>query len=264
LLTVKDILDALPELAAPSMKEEWDNVGLLCGRSDRRVRRALVALDPSMDAAREAHGLGCELLLTHHPAIFGKRSDVADGDPAGRTLLFLIENGISAVNLHTNLDSAPGGVNDCLAAALGLTGLSVLVPAGTDGQGRAYGLGRVGSLPEETALADFLRFVKERLSCGGVRYADGGRAVRRVAVGGGACAEFLPQVLAAGCDTFVTADVRYHEFLEAASLGVNLIDAGHYPTENVVCPRIADWLRGRFPELEVRISERHKDAVKFL
>jgi len=261
--TTERILKALFCLAPPESKEEWDNVGLLCGHSDHEVWRILVALDPSMEAAEEAAARSAELLVTHHPVIFGSRTNVADGDPVGRTLLFLIEHGIAAINLHTNLDSAPGGVNDCLAAALGLHNTSVLVPAGKDGQGREYGLGRVGDT-EEQSLSSFLPFVKKALSCAGLRYADGGKPVRRVAVGGGACADFLAQALAAGCDTFVTADVKYHEFCNAAALGVNLIDAGHFPTENVVCPALAVFLRESFPEMQVFLSERHKDAVNFL
>lgn len=262
-MNVQDVLDALLELAPESMKEEWDNVGLLCGRAGSEVSRILVALDPTLAVAEEAKSIGAQMMVTHHPVIFHACETVSDADPVGRTLLFLIENGIAAVNLHTNLDAAPGGVNDCLAAALGLREAAVLLPAGKDAQGREYGLCRYGTV-ERQSLAAFLTAVRDALRCGGLRYADGGRPVCRVAVGGGACAEFLPDVRRAGCDTFVTADVRYHEFADAAALGVNLIDAGHFPTEDLICPRLAAYLRSRFPQAEVLVSKRHKDVVNFL
>ena len=99
------------------------------------------------------------------------------------------------------------------------------------------------------------------LSCNGLRYRDGGRPVHRVAVGGGACGEYIPQAIAQGCDTFVTADLRYNDFLDTQ--GLNLIDAGHFPTEDVVCQEIVRRLRETFPELEVTKSAVHGDAVKF-
>ena len=148
---------ALFDLAPAYMKESWDNVGLLCGHGGQKVSKILVALDPFMDVAKEAKAIGAQLIVTHHPLIFSGIKAVNDADLTGRTLLYLIENGIAAINLHTNLDSAPGGVNDCLADALGLTETSVLVPAGEDEAGRVYGLGRYGVIAPCT-LADFLKF----------------------------------------------------------------------------------------------------------
>ena len=261
--TVSEITNALFDLAPFEMKEEWDNVGLLCGRGGQQVERVLVALDPFPGVAEEAAQIGAQLLVTHHPLIFFPIKTVNDGDTVGRTILFLIEHGISAVNMHTNLDSAPGGVNDCLAEALGLKQIEVLAPAGTDGQGSAYGLGRWG-VTEPCALPEFLELVKERLGCGGLRYADGHRPVHRVAVGGGACGEFMKHAVELGCDTFVTADLKYNQFADAKDLGINLIDAGHFPTENLVCNYLANYLRSQFPDLDVVCSKTHGDVVNFL
>ncbi len=261
--TVKEILAALFELAPANMKESWDNIGLLCGHREALAETVLVALDPFPDVAREAKQLGAQLLLTHHPLIFGSIQAVNDDSIVGKTLLYLIENGIAAVNLHTNLDSAPGGVNDVLASALGLSGVHVLKPVGEDGQGRPYGLGRYGTV-KECRLPEFLQKVRERLHCGGLRYAEGGKPVSKVAVGGGACGEFLRDAAALGCDTFVTADVKYNMFADAVELGVNLIDAGHFPTENLICPYLAEQLRRCFPDLRVLESATHQDCVRFL
>ena len=143
--TVREIHEFLQTLAPESMQESWDHVGLLCGRANAPVTRILVALDPFRAACEEAKALGAQLLVTHHPAIW-ELSVVNDGTAQGRNLLFLIENGIAALNAHTNLDKAPGGVNDCLAAALGLADVQVVDPEGTDGQGRPYGLLRRGKV----------------------------------------------------------------------------------------------------------------------
>lgn len=261
--TVGEIRNALLKAVPAEMKYDWDNVGLLCGRADRPVRRALVALDPTPDVLEEAKACGAELVVTHHPLIFEPVKNVNDESYTGRCLLFLIENGIAAVNLHTNLDCAPGGVNELLAQTLGLESVEVLEPRGTDERGRTWGLLRAGFTPF-AALPDFAAQVKQKLGCPGLRFADAHRPVRHVAVGGGSCGSELDAVVRAGCDTFVTADLKYHQFEEAAYRGVNLIDAGHFETENPVCARLEQILRAAFPDLEVLRAKNHKDETQFL
>ena len=261
-MTVHDILTFVETLAPLSMKYDWDNVGLLCGSAGQEVHKILVALDPFEGVCREAAEKGADLLVTHHPLIFRPRKSVTDGDDVGRSILFLAKHGISALNAHTNLDCAPGGVNDVLAETLGLADVDVLDPMGVDGQGRPWGLLRAGAV-EAQPLPQFLAHVKTRLQVQGLRYVDGGRPVRKVAVGGGACGDELPAVLAAGCDTFVTADVKYNEFYDAKAEGVNLIDAGHFATENPVVAVLAAKLRAAFPEIPVECAETHRDYMNF-
>ena len=243
-MTVQTILDYLWTLAPEEYKEGFDNVGFLAGRKDAPVQRLLIALDATEAVAAEAAALGCQLVLTHHPLIFHAPKHVTDADPDTRALLAYLERGIAVISMHTNLDCAPGGVNDVLARRLGLHNIEVLE------DGETAGLIRMGEV-EEQELAEFAAFVKAGLRCPGLRYAQGGRPVRRVAVGGGACGDFIRRAAAAGCDTFVTADLKYHQFQDAALLGINLLDAGHFETEDPVCDVLAQRLSARFPELEV-------------
>ena len=261
--TVKTVFDYLETLAPAYMKEDWDNVGLLCGRWEKPVERILVALDPFRNVIDEAIERKADLIVTHHPLIF--RSGpmaVTEDSEVGRNLLTLIENGIAAINAHTNLDCAPGGINDILAETLGLGEITVMDPTGTDALGRPYGLLRCGIVVEQS-LDTFLATVKSNLHCEGLRYVDGGKPVRKVAVGGGACAGGMYDVLKAGCDTFVTSDIRYNQFWEAKEQGLNLIDAGHFHTENPAMPILAAKLQATFPKIEVIISKNHEDCMKF-
>ena len=261
---VADIFRARDGLAPFEIQMDFDNAGFLVGRGDRQVKKILVSLDITQEVAEEAGELGAELIVSHHPVIFHPARSVTDGDPDGRVLLALIEKGIAAICAHTNLDAVHGGVNDALARRLGLTQIEQLHQDGTDPAGRPYGIGRVGNtvgLPRY--VPEFAAFVKEALGANGVRYVDARRPVRRVAVGGGACADMLRDALALGCDTFVTADVKYNGFLDAKALGVNLIDAGHYPTEQVVVPVLAKWLADGFPQVEVVETSRHKEAFLY-
>ncbi len=259
--TVRNILNYIQTIAPVSMKESWDNVGLNCGHADREVKKILVALDPFTHVCREAKAWGADLLVTHH-ALIWHPGFITDGDAQGRNTLYLIENGIAHINAHTNLDQAPGGVNDVLAATLGLENVEVMNPAGVDDQGRPWGLIRMGEVAEQR-LAAFLCMVKENLHCEGLRYVEGGKPVRKVAVGGGGCSGAMQEVAAAGCDTFVTADVKYNGFWDAKELGLNLIDAGHFHTENPVIAVLAGKIAATFPEVEVKISETHGDCAKY-
>ena len=259
MVTVKDILQFIESLAPAYMKAEWDNVGLLCGSASAPVTKVLVALDPFEGVCREAAQMGAELIVTHHPLIFEPTMSVTDETSVGRSIRLLCRHGINAVNAHTNLDCAPGGVNDVLAQKLGLTDVQIIEPVAGE---IPYGLLRCGVVPEQS-LMSFLTAVKEKLGSRGLRYAGAGKPVRKVAVGGGACASELLCARNAGCDTFVTADVKYNGFWDAYDMGMNLIDAGHFHTENPVVPVLAEKIAGAFPELQVKISETHDDCMNF-
>ena len=261
--TVKEIYEFINSIAPFDIQESFDNAGFLVGRKDREVRKILVALDITGEVAEEAARLGAELIVAHHPVIFNPVKSITDETLTGQVLLALAEQKIAAICAHTNLDAACGGVNDCLAEALELTEIIRLQQAGVDAQGRPYGIGRVGTVHRPgLSPAEYAAFVKEKLGSSSVRFVDGGRPVQRVAVGGGACGSMLEDAVAQGCDTFVTADLKYNQFLDARALGLNLLDAGHFPTENVVCAPLVGRLSKAFPEVEVLLSEVHREVYK--
>ena len=254
MITVRDIEQFLYDWAPPDTAESWDNVGLLVGRPDRRV---LVALDVTPAVAAEAAELGADLIVAHHPVMNVRWHEremqtLRDDTRLGGLLTCLVRQDLSVICMHTNLDAAEGGVNDCLAQKLGLSGTIPL---------NEQKIGRIGTLSCEIPLEQFLHDVVKSLSCRGLRYRDGGRPVHRVAVGGGACGEYIPHALAQGCDTFVTSDLRYNDFLDTR--GLNLIDAGHFPTEDVVCPEVVHRLQKAFPAICVSKSAVHRDAVQY-
>ena len=260
--TVGDILRYVETLAPRAMKMDWDNVGLLCGSKSQAVTKCLIALDPFEGVCLEAAELGAQMVVTHHPLIFSPLKSITDETSIGRSLQLLCRHGISAVNAHTNLDCAPGGVNDVLAAKLGLRDIRVISPSGTDDEGREWGLLRCGYV-EEQDLDSFLGHVKARLGSKGLRYVNGGKPVRKVAVGGGSCAGEMMEAIDAGCDTFVTADVKYNQFWDAQDLGLTLIDAGHFATEDPVTGYLKEKLEAAFPQVEFIISRTHRDCMEF-
>ena len=236
--TVREIEQKLYDLAPKELAFPWDNVGQLLGDPEQSVSRVLVTLDPVMN---------CKWL-----PVQSVRTDT----PQGHLLLKLLLNGVSAICMHTNLDASEGGVNDCLAEALELIDPGPLVW----GEER---LCRVGTLKEPMPLEEFAKYVCKKLGSNGVRFAGKGGMVSRVAVGGGSCADSQDAAIAVGCDTFVTSDIKYHDFLDAEGKGINLIDAGHFPTEDPVCYKVISYLTEQFPELAVTKSTSHKEVIQY-
>lgn len=261
--TVLEVYNLLQKKAPFELQMDFDNSGFLVGRAERYINRILIALDITEPVIEEAINCGAQLIVAHHPVIWGGAKSVTDQTPTGRKLLLMAEHGIAAICAHTNLDAVEDGVNDALAAKLGLADIGQLHQDGVDDQGRPYGIGRIGTVPEQS-LYDFALSVKHLLGSNGIRLVDGGKPVCTVAVGGGSCSSMLQDAITQGCDTFVTSDVKYDVFLDAKALGINLIDAGHYPTENVVCPVLQNWLQEAFPNVDVLISASHKEVFSYL
>lgn len=252
--TVQDIFEYLAGKAPVETALGFDNVGLLVGRRSNPVKRILTALDITDEVIREAIDLGADLIVSHHPLFFELKG-VTDSEWTQERALTLAENRIAAICMHTNLDAAEGGVNDALMNALGASVTGIL-----DGES---GIGRVGVLPEEMPMSAFLPHVKAALRVNGLRYHDAGRPVRRIAVCGGSGGGDIDLACGSGCDTYVTADIKYDQFLYAKHLGLNLIDADHFCTENVVVPVLRGWLTKRFEDTRVFISEAHGQTAQF-
>ena len=256
--TVREIEQALFQLAPKEGAMDWDNVGQLLGDPAAEVSSVLVALDITEAVADEAMAQGCQLIVSHHPVMNCKWlpvQTVRRDTPQGHLLLKILKNDLSAICMHTNLDVAPGGVNDALAAALGLEDPGPL--------GDPEGLCRMGTLASPMPLQEFAKHVCRCLKANGVRYAGDSGPVQKIAVGGGACGDYESYAIAAGCDVFVTSDLSYHQFLDAAGKGIRLIDAGHFPTEDPVCAVLAAYLRKAFPELTVSKSASHREVIQY-
>lgn len=250
MITNSDIFHALCEMAPLTLQMDFDNAGFLLGRKEAEVSRVLLSLDLTPAVVQEAVEQSAQLVITHHPLIFRPIRSVCN-----EKLLRLVENGIAVISMHTNLDIAHGGVNDVLLECLGGTGDEPLDDAGC---------GRIGELPQAMSMTDFAQHCKEMLQANGLRYYDAGRPVQKLAVMGGAGGDCVNLAFDRGCDTYVTADIKYDRFLEAAELGLNLIDAGHYCTEAPVMPVLCRRLQALFPQIDFLMTHTHGQLIRFL
>lgn len=264
MLSCQVVMNALERIAPRHLAEDWDNTGLLVGSYAQKVERILVALDVDDIVVAEAIECSADMIVAHHPAIFRGMKQLRTDLPLGRRLAALLTHGIAVAAAHTNLDITRGGVNDVLAARLGLEKLSTFITT-TQADGSAESLGRIGTLPAPVAIDDFAHSVRERLGVSHVRLVRAAdRPVRRVAVVGGAGAEFIDTAVRRGADVYLTGDVKYHEAQRAAEQGMHLIDAGHFGTERPVLPVLADLLRAELAAehgtVEILVTETQHDV----
>jgi dinuclear metal center YbgI/SA1388 family protein len=258
--TVETIAAFLTRFAPPRLAEDWDNVGLLVGDRRTHVHRLMTCLTITPASAAEAVERKAELIVAHHPLPFTATKRLTADTTVGRLLLDLIAARTAIYSPHTSFDSAAEGINQRLAAGLGLRGITALVPH-PEGQGA----GRFGWLEDVMTLAEVARRAKtflgvERLQVVG----DEQRPVRMVAVACGAAGEFLEAAHKAGCDCLLTGETRFHTCLEAEALGMGLILPGHFASERFAVEALADVLARQFPDAEVWASRQERDPLRWI
>jgi dinuclear metal center YbgI/SA1388 family protein len=263
---LKDFLSLLEEIAPSELAEPWDNPGLQVGSYFQEVEKVFLALDPTLRALRMACERKAQLLLTHHPLIFNGLSLVDFGGHPGNVIREAARNDISVVAAHTNLDVARGGINDILADLVGLENVEVLKELGKAG---SEGIGRIGDLPGATTLSVFARNVRGILGTAKLKIVGERDArVRRVAVVGGSGGSLLSTAFEKGADLLLTGDVGHHHALEGQSLGMALIDGGHFHLEKkafgVFSERLKDILSSYGWKIEVEWEEGEADPAHFL
>lgn len=250
---IVEIYDFIDKIAPFNTAMDFDNVGILVKCKDQ-IKSILVSLDITSDTIEEAKQLDAQLIISHHPVIFNPLRKICYDDISFQ----LVQNGISAICAHTNLDMAREGVNDCLALKLGLENIRPLefynnIPCAL-----------IGDFPDETEPDRFALFVKKMLNCKGIRLVRGSVPIKTVGLCSGAGGEFLFSAIRLGASAFVTGEVKHHEILAAKQFGITLIEAGHFYTENIIVEPLATNLTKRFPDLQVHLSNTISDNVEYL
>lgn len=242
-MTVNELYRHLDEAYPVTLREEWDNDGLMLSPDGTSaVKRVLLTLDVTEAAADYAIANGYDCIVSHHPLIFRPLSSLTTENAVTRKCLKLLKSGVSVFSFHTRLDTVAGGVNDALAEKFGL---SEVAPFGENR------MGRIGNLSFSMTAEQFASFVKKALAADGVLLASAGREVRRVAVLGGDGKSGVAEAFAAGADTFVSGRIGYNIMAEARENGMNLVEAGHYFTEAPVLAYLEKRIRSFIPEAEI-------------
>lgn len=237
-MRIDELIKEIEKIAPLSLQEEWDNSGIQLRATNGEISRVLIALEINDRVIDEAIGAGADMILTHHPLIFGSLKKIDAGDVTGNYIVKLIKRGISVYSTHTPFDKCIGGNNDYLGSLLGIEDIA---PMPSD----ESGICRVGSLPQPMTCAEFAGNAAEALRIDMRHFTFSGNAdetVNKVGWCTGSGAEFLDLAVDAGCDLFVTGDVKYHTAQYAKELGMNLLDCGHFGTEHIFTENMANKL----------------------
>ena len=244
-MTVRELYEKISDRIPENLREEWDNDGIMCSADDlTEVKRALITLDVTDEVVDYAVDNGFDLIVSHHPLIFKPLSSIDPENHISRKVIKLIQGGISVISLHTRADKVKGGVNDCLARILGLADIE---PFGDDC------LGRIGHLEAETSIEEFAARVKSALGIDKLIVSDAGNPVYSVALVGGDGKGYVNDALMMGADTYLSGRIGYNVMEEAAEIGINLIEAGHYATEFPVTSFIAHLINKIEPKITTEI-----------
>ena len=278
MLRIHEIVSAFEAVAPLALQESYDNSGLIVGDRDAEVTRALLCLDCTEAVVDEAIGKGCDLIIAHHPIVFGGLKRFTGGDYVQRTVIKAIQNNIAIYACHTNLDNVlRGGVNERIAQQLGFDVERVLRPiaadfgsfASSDGVVdsevfRTAGAGVLCNLQKPMNVLDFLHHVKERMGAEVVKYTKCDiEVVGKVAICGGAGSFLIGDALRAGADAFITSDVKYHEFFDAQGKML-LCDIGHYESEKYTIDLFSNILSAKFPKFATIFAGTITNPIDYL
>ena len=257
-VTVGDIYRFIDGFAPFAAQDKFDNSGLLVGSMEAVADRIEVCLDITRQAVEEAAEKGAQLIVSHHPVIFHKLSELEPCNP----VYLMAKHGISAICAHTNVDIAKGGISDIMLELLELNGEArVLEPIHSDGTG----YGRIVELDFVSDAEGLARKCKEAFGCSVVRYYDSRKNIKTVGVcsGAGGSEENVAHAAKMGCDALITGDVKHSGFVEAANRGITVIDAGHFHTENIICGQLAAMLEQKF-DVEAYVAENSVDLASYI
>ena len=239
-LTVRDIASVIEKIAPRELQETWDNSGFQIEFGDTSADRVLTCLELNMDILREAQALSCSMIVTHHPLIFSGIRKINSGDAEGDMIIELIKSGISVYSCHTPFDKAKGGNNDMLARAIGLVSLKNLAgenveePEKMMERNSMFDIGRIGKFRNAVSVSEAAEMLCENLDIDRHKIRWTGnpeRTVKTVGICTGAGIEFAEAAASKGCELFITGDMKHHEAQKAETMGIAVIDAGHYGTE---------------------------------
>lgn len=260
---IKDIIRIMEEFAPKTLKEDFDNVGLMVGDKNKEVKKILLALDCTLDVIQEAKEKNVELIITHHPLIFRKPSSITTDTLIGKKIIELIKNDISLYSSHTNLDSAENGLNETIVNLLGYS-TNELIEVNKMARNDNEGLGRIVRLEDFIKLEDLIEDIKEKLNVKSLKLVKGCEKVKNIAIINGSGSDFFEKAYKKGADCIITGDTTYHYASDYKELGVSIIDTGHFSSEWIVFLQVINKLTDKLQDIEILISTKSEDPYTFV
>lgn len=261
MIIVNDIIKEMEFLAPTYLKEDFDNVGLMIGDRNKDVNKVLLALDCTLKVIEEAKKENVDLIITHHPLIFRKPKNITTDTLQGKKIIELIKNDISLYSSHTNLDSAPNGLNQTIVSILGFEDSTLL---GKNRNDSTAGLGRIVELDEKIKLNDLIRQVKSRLNINNLRVVKGNDTVSKIAIINGSGQDFIGKAVSLGADCIITGDTTYHFASDYKEMGISILDVGHFASEQIIFFNVMKKIEEQFGDVKFIISKVEEDPYEFI
>ncbi len=256
-MLLQHIIDIIESVAPLRWQEEWDNSGLQVGNRNAEIQKVLLATDITESVVSEAVNLHCDFIISHHPLLFHGLKQVCGQTPQARCVEIAIRHNIAIYSSHTAMDSWLKGVSGRMAEKIGITNYRILEPVGENEE--QHGLGVIGQLQKPMSLEALLAHIKAAFDAPVLRYVPGPtNTIRTVALCGGAGAEFAQAAINQGADAFITADVKYHDFLDVNG-SIALIDMDHWVSEHFTRDIFKELLSNHVQTL---ISQEDKSPVR--
>ena len=254
MVNVSDIYEFIDSIAPFDTQMDFDNSGFLVGNPNDIVKKVLVCLDITKDVVYEAKELGANLIISHHPVIFHHMKNLYfDTIP-----YLLVQNNINAICAHTNLDIAHGGVNDCLFDSIGLKNPCALSLI------NEYPLGLIGSLETQISCSEFAKLLKSKLDCKFVQFTNISKKIKIVAVCSGAGGNLVSEAYKKNCDALVTGEIKHSDIIFANDHEISIFNVGHFKSENIIIPKLKNYLQKKFDMIEFVESECCDDKIDFI
>ncbi|MCD8296870.1 MAG: Nif3-like dinuclear metal center hexameric protein [Prevotella sp.] len=261
-MKIREVVDALERFAPLPLQEGFDNAGLQVGLTEEEVSGALLCLDVTEKVVEEAVGLGCNLIVSHHPLIFHALKRISDADYVQRIILKAIENKVAVVSMHTNFDNAMNGVNFKIGEKIGLGGCRFFASKVVDGI--ECGSGVIGSLSEPMSSRDFIEMLKSTFDVDCVQCNQLlRRKIEKVAVCGGAGAFLLTDAIANGADAFVTGEMHYHDYF-GTEQAIQIAVIGHYQSEQYTNEIFKTIIEGRCLGVRAYLTKTNTNPIIYL
>ena len=257
---VNDIIREMEKIAPTFLKEDFDNVGLMVGDREKSVKKVLLALDCTLKVIEEAKRENADLIITHHPLIFRKPSNITTDTLQGKKIIELIKNDISLYSSHTNLDSVENGLNHTIVSMLGFENSKILEKNKRE---ESAGLGRIVKLPKVTTLEELVEKVKKSLKINNLRVVKGNDNISKIAIINGSGQDFIGKAVNLGVDTIITGDTTYHFASDYKEMGINIIDVGHFGSEQIVFFNVMEKLKEKFEHIDFITSNVETDPYSF-
>lgn len=256
-MIIDEFKNLIEEFSPIFLQESWDNSGFQIKTGSLPIKKVLVAMEITDTVIDEAIYYGADVIVTHHPLIFGGIKSVDSNDVTGNYIFKLIKNNISVYSSHTPFDKCAGGNNDYLAKLLHLCNVEKM-------QSDESGICRIGFVDGECSINEYIEQISSWLKIDKAYMKFTGcldDEVSKIGICTGAGAEFTDLAFAEECDLFITGDVKYHQAQKAKEMGLNLLDIGHFGSEKIFTENMASFLR---KNTDLEIIESKTDLNPFV